>query len=681
MESPQPVRILVVDDEPAKLLALRAVLEGLCGEVVCVGSGREALRRLMTDEFALILLDVNMPDVDGFETAALVRQRKSCEHIPIIFVTSYHDEARALQSYELGAVDYIMTPVVPQVLRAKVQVFVDLFLMQQEVRRQAISHVRLAEEQAARAAAERSNHAKGEFLANVSHELRTPMNAIIGMTELALAEPISPDAREYLTTSRASAYSLLGLLNEILDFSRMESGKFTLEPAPFDLREVVHLTTKSLAVRAFEKRLELICNLPDSLPPCVIGDSLRVRQVLMNLLGNAIKFTHAGGVALSMTDESTTETHLDLRICVRDTGIGISAADQQRIFSPFTQADASMTRLYGGTGLGLAIASDLIHKMDGRIWVESAVDQGSAFWFLLRMPVGEDAAATPRGAAPEFPAGLPVTVIDGVPLHRDIVCEMLRAWGLRPIPFADAESCREWRLSQGGPPAAVAVASVGIHAEGPQAWVEPLLQDDVVQSVLLLVSAADRQAAASWLRHADSVYCQEKPVLPRELAQTLALALSGRNPLAEAPAPAPVRVSNGRNLRILVAEDLPANQKLLQIVLCKRGHEVFVAGDGCEAVELARRHDLDVILMDVQMPRMDGIQATAEIRGIQESDRQRVPIIAMTAHAMEGDRERFLAAGMDGYVAKPINVPELLEYLEHKLPVAMVGAALAGDSL
>jgi two-component system, sensor histidine kinase len=541
--------ILLVDDVPDKLLAIEAVLEDLGQPVVSVRSGSDALRQLLGQEFAVILLDVNMPEIDGFETAALIRQRKRCEHTPIIFLTAFPDDRFAVRGYQLGAVDFILTPVIPEVLRAKVSVFVDLYRLNLQAKRQAEEHIALVEERAARVAAERSNHAKDQFLANVSHELRTPMNAIIGMTDLALEEHLSPLVGEYLGMVKSNARLLLDLLNDILDFSKYESGKFDLRSAPFSLRELVIELVQTLGYRASAKGLQLFADVAPAVPDRLLGDPLRLRQVLMNLLSNAIKFTEQGTITIAVGVESETPEEAQLRFAVVDTGIGISAADQQRVFAPFAQVDSSTTRQHGGTGLGLAIASDLVRAMGGRLAVRSELGDGSTFFFV-------------------------------VPIRRE----------LHP-----------------------AVANV-----------MPIVQS-VVQSVVQPVGA--------------------------EAGQIIPFPVERSAP--EAPA---------NKLQILLVEDLPANQMLVVHVLNRRGHSVEVANNGRQAVELASQRPFDLVLMDLQMPDMDGFEATAAIRALPTV--ARIPIVALTAHALPADRDRCLAAGMDDYLAKPLDVRKLVQVVE-----------------
>jgi signal transduction histidine kinase/DNA-binding response OmpR family regulator len=465
----------------------------------------------------------------------------------------------------------------------------------------------------ARTDAEHAAQAKGRFLANMSHELRTPMNAILGMTDLALAEDLSPSVRDCLQTAKESAELLLEMLGEILDFSRIEAEKLQLESTPFRLRQVLDQTLRPLALRAREKGIELACDVPAAVPDRLVGDTLRLRQILVNLVGNAVKFTPQGEVVVRVKEEGseigdwglgkgdarpsgseeTAEAgrrqssdepprsevaslisqipnpqspipnppppQVTLHFTVQDTGIGISAEDQQRIFAPFTQADASTTRQFGGTGLGLAIANSLVGLMGGRLWVHSGVGRGSTFHFTVQLRLRQG----PR----DEPAD---------PARRQL--------GDLPVLPAEKNSAMPAALGRVAPPAAPAVRA------------------------------------------------------PAALA--------------------------ARPLRVLLAEDTLSSQKVVVRILQRRGHTVQVADTGARAVELVRGHEFDVVLMDVQMPAMDGLEATRHIRRLEDSGKARLPVVAMTAHAMRGDRERCLEAGVDAYLAKPIHADELIAMVE-----------------
>lgn len=664
------INILVVDDVPEKLLAIEVILEELGQNIVTATSGREALRQLLRDDFAVILLDVNMPGMDGFETAALIRQRAKSEHTPIIFVTSFHDETHASAGYSLGAVDYILAPVVPEVLRAKVAVFVDLYRKTEQVKQQAEDRVALAQEQAARLAAEKANKAKSEFLANISHELRTPMNAIIGMTELALEESLSPTVRDYLETSAGAAKNLLDLLNEILDFSRIEAGKFSLNSVPFRLQETLDACIKTMAVRAHHKGLQLICEISEDVPDLLEGDPQRLRQVLINLIGNAVKFTLNGQVLLRVSEQSRTADQITLLFAVVDTGIGISQEDQDPIFAPFAQADASTTREYGGSGLGLAICSDLIRMMGGRLWVESALGRGSTFSFTAQLRLGAQTAAEEVQSLSVL-ENLPVLVVDDNATSRRILESTLKSWSMRPQLAASGEDAlRQLQTAAAaGKPYPMVLLDASVSAMDGVALMDQIVDEvRLAGATILMASSADRQAFAEHCAEGRFAACLEKPVSRSALLEVFQEVLSGDAPIAVSrpskptPTPAPPL---SRPLRVLLADDTRANQKLITAILEKRGHSVRSVSNGLEALDMLEHQEFDVVLMDVQMPVMDGFQATAAIRALAKPSRAQLPIIAMTAHSMPGDKERCLAAGMDAYLSKPINRHKLIEVIEN----------------
>jgi PAS domain S-box-containing protein len=523
----------------------------------------------------------------------------------------------------------------------------------------------------ARAAAEAANVAKSRFLASMSHELRTPMNAILGMTDLALGETLSPAVRDYLQTAKESADLLLELLNEILDFSRIEAGRFELEAAPFSFRRTVEQVVKTLGVQAYEKGLELVCDVADDLPPTLVGDPLRMRQVMMNLLSNAIKFTPKGEVIVTAVVREATAGSVTVEFSVADSGIGISAEHQEKIFAPFTQADASTTRRFGGTGLGLAISQRLIQLMGGRIWVESHLGEGSTFSFAVTLPMADESELkSGERAFPDLETfrDVPVLVVAENGTSRRILKQILASWAMRPevVPDVPSALAKIHEAAGAGTPYRLVLADAampGIDGYTLAGW----LQQDrrLAGAIILMVSAGDRQIQPDRCARLDAT-ALDKPVSRSALFNAVANALGGGGPAtrsSDAEPPPPAR-GPARTLSVLLAEDTPANQKLVSHLLRNRGHSVAVAANGQTAVSLLCERDFDLLLMDVQMPVMDGFQATAEVRKLSAPRKSQIPIVAMTAHALKGDAERCLAAGMDAYVSKPIKGAELVELIE-----------------
>lgn len=538
----------------------------------------------------------------------------------------------------------------------------------------AMERIRLLQRVEKKAAeAQAANVAKSQFLANISHELRTPMNAILGMTELALGERLSPTACDYLQTARESAGVLLELLNEILDFSRMESGRFELESAPFRLRELLDQTLKTLGIRAYEKGLELVCDVSQEVPDRLVGDSLRLRQILVNLIGNAIKFTRQGEVVVRVSAASQTPEQTCLQFSISDTGIGISPEHQEKIFAPFTQVDASTTRRFGGTGLGLSIVANLVQLMDGRISVESQLGLGSTFSFTAVFPIPQGPAEEPEEQSPvrdELLRGVPVLVVDDNPTSRRILEQILASRSMRPELVSDVPMAltkiHEAAASGRRFPVILADAMIpGIDGFTLASWIKN--NPDLVGATVLMLSSAERPILAQRAAELD-VICVDKPISQADLLRAIHRALSGVAGPEPGPGESPAACEAAppvRPLRVLLAEDTPANQKLIVRLLAKHGHTVEVAANGEEAVQRAEREPFDLVLMDVQMPLMDGFDATKAIRALPDPDKARLPIVAMTAHAMKGDRERCLEAGMDAYVAKPIDTRELFRTIEN----------------
>ncbi len=524
-------------------------------------------------------------------------------------------------------------------------------------------------------AATEANLAKTEFMANISHELRTPMNAILGMTQLSLQEEIPDAVRDYLTTAKDSADTMLFLINDILDFSRLEADRFELDPAPFDIRHTLEETLRTLSLRAHEKGLELAASVHPDVPSRVVGDAMRLRQVLTNLIGNAIKFTQSGEVVVTidLADQDFAEDESEwnvgdlarLQFCVRDTGIGISEADKQRIFAPFTQADASTTRTYAGTGLGLSICQELVKLMDGRVWVESDQDDGSRFYFTVELYVAAatDDELTHHTISLDKLKNTPVLIVDDNGTTRNILQKMLKSWSMEPVTADSADAALDEIKSASrageGFPLLIVDAMMPNH-DGIE-LLETIEQSaESVGATILMMSPADQQLFRSRAKDIEVSAVLEKPVSQSGLLNAISAAFGA---LAFGKKFTDHFQTTSSPLKVLVAEDIAANQKVMTAFLTKRGHEATIAHNGREAIDLYQRQPFDAILMDVQMPIMDGLQAVRAIRS-SESSGQHIPIIAMTAHAMRGDREACLVAGMDAYVSKPIDAALLLNTLE-----------------
>jgi len=668
------VKILAVDDREENLITIQAILDDLDVSIITASSGNEALSLCLKHSFALILMDVQMPEMDGFETAELLRGSAKTKHIPIIFVTAINKEKKHIfHGYNTGAVDYLFKPIEPEVLLSKVRVFVDLFEQKLALQKltgkleKTISELILSKKQLKHKTelAIQASKTKSEFLANMSHEIRTPLNGIIGMSDLILMEKSSETVKNHSKDIKLSGESLLEIINEILDISKIEANKLELEEVEFDIRLVINNMIRTISSKSYEKGIDLICDIDRNIPYKMVGDPVRIRQIIFNVLGNAIKFTENGEVGLELKLNNKNDKIASIDFRVYDTGIGIPEDKIETIFKPFQQADGSTTRKFGGTGLGLAISLKLIEKMGSQISVVSKVGKGSEFTFTIELPFTEE--FTPSGLVEieNFEGNNNVLIVESNSSVNKVLSKHLREIGFRTSSVNKGKRALElFRNSiEENNPYNILMIDYDLEIMNGLEVIELIKQEypEKQHPKFLIMSNSD------WVnmnlhKKEKNIYVIRKPLLDEMLIKKLNKMLDTTNYTRKKEVFKEPIITYNAN--ILLAEDNPINSRLAVALFNRKGWNVDVAENGEIAYKMYVEKDYDVVFMDVQMPIMDGFQSTKLIREFEQNTQKHTPIIAMTAHAMMGYKEKCIAGGMDDFITKPFKTTNLYKMVE-----------------
>ncbi len=660
--------ILIVDDRPENLLTLEGILENEELNILKAHSGNEALSIMLEHNVSLVLMDVQMPGMDGFEVAEIMRSTDRTKYIPIIFVTAISKQRQHIfRGYETGAVDYLYKPLDLEILQSKIKAFIDFFQHKNKLEETTRKLEKTVNElHQAKLIAEEATVAKSAFLATMSHEIRTPLNGIIGLADLGLMdEALLTNQRERLLDIKTSGESLLEIINEILDISKIEADKLELEEIEFSIREVLEKIVNLLSVKVFQEKLEFVCEISPNLPDILIGDPLRIRQILINLISNAVKFTEEGTVGIHVKMLDHIEEQVSIEFSVEDTGIGIPKDKIGRLFQSYQQVDTSTTRTHGGTGLGLTISQKLVNLMGGVIKVESNLGEGSKFYFRLNMMTGDQ-----RENPWELKLSKPnneynILVIDDHPKSNNVISNILKQWDIRHTFTQECSSCFELLKNED-----FDLILIDYYLSSMNGFqIAEKIRTEIGRKKLpdiILLSPSKASIEILKVKNAEKYEFLTKPLLQTNMKRLLVSKYGEGSRLAGAKTEIQEVISTdtGRKLSILVAEDQIINRKIVIQLLEKKGWLVKAVENGKIAYEVASTQRFDIILMDVQMPEMDGFDATRNIRIAEKGKSYHTPIVAMTAHAMVGDKEKCLAAGMDYYITKPVNPAELYETIE-----------------